>query len=71
MQETVGHSKKVIIANKHSLLKKTAIQLIVRLADQKGKYKTENNNMAVVKVITEQGIYHASGDLTEGIEIKL
>ena len=45
--------------------------VIVRLADQKGKYKTENNNMAVVKVITEQGIYHASGDLTEGIEIKL
>ena len=45
--------------------------VIVRLADQKGKYKTENNNMAVVKVITEQGIYHASGDLPEGIEIKL
>ena len=45
--------------------------VIVRLADQKGKYKTENNNMAVVKVITEQGIYHASGDLTEGIEINL
>ena len=45
--------------------------VIVRLADQKGKYKTENNNMAVVKVITEQGMYHASGDLTEGIEIKL
>lgn len=45
--------------------------VIVRLADQKGKYKTENNNMAVVKVITEQGIYHANGDLTEGIEIKL
>lgn len=46
-------------------------KVIVKLAGKKGKRKLENGNMAVVKVLTEQGVRQASGNLEEGIEIKL
>lgn len=46
-------------------------KVTVRLAGKTGKYQTENKNMALVKVITKQGIRQASGSLTEGIEVQL
>lgn len=46
-------------------------KVIVKLTSEKGKFKTENKNMAIVKVITDQGVCQASGSLVEGIEVKL
>lgn len=46
-------------------------KVIVKLANKKGKRKLENGNMAVVKVLTDKGVRQASGNLEEGIEIKL
>lgn len=43
----------------------------VKIAQKKGKYITENNDMAIVKIITDKGIYQASGNLVEGIEVQL
>ena len=43
----------------------------VKITQQKGKYITENNDMAIVKIITDKGIYQASGNLVEGIEVQL
>lgn len=46
-------------------------KVTVKLANKKGKRKLENRNMAVVKVLTDKGVKQASGNLEEGIEIKL
>lgn len=46
-------------------------KVIVKLTGKTGKGETENKDMAIVKVITEKGILHASGNLLEGIEVKL
>ena len=46
-------------------------KVIVKLAGKTGKYQTENKDMAIVKVVTKQGIRQGSGNLTEGIEIQL
>ena len=46
-------------------------KVIVKLTSEKGKFKTENKNMAIVKVITDQGVCQASGSLVECIEVKL
>lgn len=46
-------------------------KVLVKLAGKKGKYATENNDMAIIKVITEQGIRQASGNLLKGIEVEL
>lgn len=46
-------------------------KVIVKLAGKIGKYQTENKDMAIVKVVTKQGIRQGSGNLTEGIEIQL
>lgn len=35
----------------------------VKITQKKGKYITENNDMAIVKIITDKGIYQASGNL--------
>ena len=35
----------------------------VKITPKKGKYITENNDMAIVKIITDKGIYQASGNL--------
>lgn len=43
----------------------------VKITPKKGKYITENNDMAIVKIITDKGIYQASGNLVEGIEVQL
>ena len=43
----------------------------VKITKKKGKYITENNDMAIVKIITDKGIYQASGNLVEGIEVQL
>lgn len=43
----------------------------VKITQKKGKYITENNDMAIVKIITDKGIYQASGNLIEGIEVQL
>lgn len=43
----------------------------VKIPQKKGKYITENNDMAIVKIITDKGIYQASGNLVEGIEVQL
>ena len=43
----------------------------VRLASKEGAWEPENNNMAVVKVVTDQGVRQATGDLRNGIEVKL
>lgn len=43
----------------------------VKITQKKGKYITENNDMAIVKIITDKGIYQASGNLVEGIEVQL
>lgn len=43
----------------------------VKIIQKKGKYITENNDMAIVKIITDKGIYQASGNLVEGIEVQL
>ena len=44
---------------------------MVKLVGKTGKRKLENKGMAIVKVITKQGIRLASGNLTEGIEVGL
>lgn len=44
--------------------------VVVKLADKSGEYETENRGMAIVKLVTEDGVRQASGDLTEGIIIK-
>lgn len=46
-------------------------RVVVRLIEKKGRYETENRDMAIVKIITKHGIRQASGDLQEGIEVKL
>lgn len=51
--------------------KKDSDKVIVTLTGKNGKYRTENNDMAIVKVITENGIRQASGNLAEGIEVQL
>lgn len=43
----------------------------VKITQKKGKYITENNDMAIVKIITDKGIYQASGNLVERIEVQL
>lgn len=43
----------------------------VKITQKKRKYITENNDMAIVKIITDKGIYQASGNLVEGIEVQL
>lgn len=43
----------------------------VKITQKKGKYIIENNDMAIVKIITDKGIYQASGNLVEGIEVQL
>ena len=43
----------------------------VKITQKKGKYITENNDMAIVKIITDKGIYQASGNLVGGIEVQL
>lgn len=43
----------------------------VKITQKKGKYITENNDMAIVKIITDKDIYQASGNLVEGIEVQL
>lgn len=43
----------------------------VKITQKKGKYITENNDMAIVKIITDKGIYQASGNLVEGMEVQL
>lgn len=43
----------------------------VKITQKKGKYITENNDMAIVKIVTDKGIYQASGNLVEGIEVQL
>ena len=43
----------------------------VKITQKKGKYITENNDMAIVNIITDKGIYQASGNLVEGIEVQL
>lgn len=46
-------------------------KVIVKYADKEGNYRPENNDMAVVKVITADGICQGSGNLNEGIEINV
>lgn len=59
----------------YSLQQFTAIQngdsVIVKLTGKTGKRETENKGMAIVKIITEKGLRQASGNLQEGIKIKL
>lgn len=43
----------------------------VKITQKKGKYITENNDMAIVKIYGDKGIYQASGNLVEGIEVQL
>lgn len=43
----------------------------VKITQKKGKYITENNDMAIVKIGFDKGIYQASGNLVEGIEVQL
>ncbi len=43
----------------------------VKIIQKKGKYITENNDMAIVKIVIDKGIYQASGNLVEGIEVQL
>lgn len=43
----------------------------VKITQKKGKYITENNDMAIVKINPDKGIYQASGNLVEGIEVQL
>lgn len=43
----------------------------VKITQKKGKYITENNDMAIVKITHDKGIYQASGNLVEGIEVQL
>lgn len=43
----------------------------VKITQKKGKYITENNDMAIVKIHYDKGIYQASGNLVEGIEVQL
>lgn len=43
----------------------------VKITQKKGKYITENNDMAIVKIYFDKGIYQASGNLVEGIEVQL
>lgn len=43
----------------------------VRLTGTEGSMETENKGMAIVKVITDNGIRQASGNLEEGITVRL
>lgn len=45
--------------------------VIVRLTGTEGSMETENKGMAIVKVITDNGIRQASGNLEEGITVRL
>lgn len=46
-------------------------KVVVKLVDKKGKYITENLDMAIVKLITKTGVFKGSGNLVEGIVIHL
>ena len=46
-------------------------KVIVKLSGKTGKRATENKDMAVIKVMTDNGVRQASGNLNEGIEVKL
>ena len=70
MQEMAGHSRREITANKPKA-EKQGDKVIVKLTSEKGKFKTENKDMAIVKVLTDQGVCQASGNLVEGIEVNL
>lgn len=50
---------------------RTGDKVIVKLAKKTGKRETENKDMAIVKIVTDKGICHASGNLADGIEVKL
>ena len=45
--------------------------VVVRLSEKHGHRDSENHDMAIVKVVTDQGVRQASGNLLEGIEVKL
>ncbi len=45
--------------------------VVVTMAEQDGLMKMKNGGMAIVKIITDKGIRQASGDLSNGIEVKL
>lgn len=51
--------------------KKLGDKVIVKLVKKDGTYDCGNNDCAVVKVITSEGVKLASGDLQKGIEVKL
>jgi len=46
-------------------------KVLVKLASKEGKYRTENNDMAIVKIVTDKGIRQGSGNIAEGIEVNL
>lgn len=45
--------------------------VVVKIAGQDGLMSLKSGNMAIVKVITDNGVRQASGNLTNGIEVKL
>lgn len=45
--------------------------VVVKIAGQDGLMSLKSGNMAIVKVITDNGVRQASGYLTDGIEVKL
>ena len=45
--------------------------VVVKIAGQDGLMNLKSGNMAIVKVITDNGVRQASGNLTNGIEVKL
>lgn len=45
--------------------------VVVKIAGQDGLMSLKSGNMAIVKVITDNGVRQASGNLTDGIEVKL
>lgn len=45
--------------------------VVVKIAGQDGLMNLKSGNMAIVKVITDNGVRQASGNLTDGIEVKL
>lgn len=52
-------------------IRTTDDKVVVKISQKTGKYATENNDMAIVKIITEKGVCQASGNLNEGIEVQL
>ena len=45
--------------------------VVVKITGQDGLMSLKSGNMAIVKVITDNGVRQASGNLTDGIEVKL